>query len=402
MSELSWYKRRPAAWKHRGFRQLIGAWFFTNIGDSALFLMVAVWVKDLTNSDGAAAMTFVVMGLPALFAPFIGQIADKVSRKGLLVWTNLAMVPVVASLFLVGGPEQLWLIYGVVFLYGVMQYTTAAAGSGLIRDLLPDQELASGNAALQTIDQAFRLVSPLLGTGLYVLVGPLAVVALTTVCFAITSVLLRRVEVKESPPAVRAEGTSYWADLGAGFAHLFRTPLLGPLTVILTVAFGIIGLVNAAIFPVMEQGLGVETAMLGVFVTLQGIGAVAGGVTSSLIVGKLGEAKAVGAGVALLGLGLIPFAGSSVVFAAIGMVTIGLGIPWIVVAYSTLRQRATPPDLQGRTGAASNVALNLPQTLLLLVAATLIESIDYRIMIWAAVATTLMCAMVATRARSSA
>lgn len=394
-------QKRPQAWHHLGFRQLVRAWLFTNIGDSALFLMIAVWVKDMTGSDGAAAMVFVVIGLPALLAPFIGQIADRMSRKKLLVWTNTAMIPILGTLFAVGGEGQLWIIYSVVFLYGVMQYCTASAGSGIIRDLLPDEELASANGVLQTIDQALRLISPLIGTGLYILVGPFAVVGLTTLCFAITSILLARLVITETPPPPREEGSSYWHELGAGFGHLFRTPMLGPLTIVLAVAFGIVGMVNAAVFPMMEQGLGVETAMLGVLVSLQGIGAVAGGVTSSTVVRKFGESKAVGLGTILLGVGLAPFVGTSLIGAIVGMVVIGLGIPWIVVAYMTLRQRLTPPELQGRTSAASNVALNLPQTLVLMGAAAVIDVIDYRFLIGTAVVATLICALAAFRTADS-
>jgi len=40
-----------SVWKARGFRALVTGWVFTNLGDSALFLMAAVWVKELTGSD---------------------------------------------------------------------------------------------------------------------------------------------------------------------------------------------------------------------------------------------------------------------------------------------------------------------------------------------------------------
>lgn len=390
---------RSSAWRNPGFRQLARAWVFTNIADSALLLMVAVWVKELTGSDGAAAMVFVVMGLPALLAPFIGQIADRTSRKRLLVAANFVMVPILMGLFTVSDASNLWVLYSVVFVYGVMQYLTGSAGSGLIRDLLPDSDLASGNGVLQTIDQGLRLVSPLIGTGLYVVFGPHAVVLLTVVCFAITGVLLSRLAVNESPPAVRESDSTYWQEITAGFRHLFTAPILGTLTVVLTVAFGVVGMVNAAVFPMMEQGLGLEPAMLGVFVSIQGLGAVVGGMTSAATVRRLTEKGAIALGTFLIAAGLIPFIGTSIPLAFAGMVVLGLGVPWVVVAYVTLRQRLTPPQLQGRTAAASNVALNLPQTLTLMAAASVIDIIDYRILIVTAVALTMVCVVAVARIR---
>jgi MFS family permease len=390
---------RSSAWRHPGFRQLARAWVFTNLADSALFLMAAVWVKELTGSDGAAAMVFVVIGLPALLAPFIGQIADRTSRKRMLVIANLAMVPVLMALFAVTDAGSLWILYAVVFLYGVMQFLTGSAGSGLIRDLLPDEDLASGNGVLQTIDQGLRLVSPLIGTALYVAFGPRSVVLLTVVCFAITGYLLSRLAVDESPAAVRDSGSTYWQEITAGFRHLFRTPVLGPLTVVLTVAFGVIGLVNAAVFPVMEQGLGLEPAMLGVFVSLQGVGAVAGGLTSAATIRRLTEKGAIGTGTLLIGVGLIPFIGTSLSLALAGMIVLGVGVPWVIVGYVTLRQRLTPAQLQGRTAAASNVALNFPQTVALMAAAAVIDLIDYRILIVTAATMTMACALAVARTK---
>src|SRR5690625_1720576 len=223
-------RRGPAALRHRGFRQLASAWVFTNAADSALYLMLAVWVKELTGSDGAACAVLATLGLPALIAPFLGQLADRVSRKWLLAVGNLAMALVVLSLVLVGGAEDVWAIYAVTFLYGAMGFLTASAQSGLVRDLLSDDELAGGNGLLTTVDQAFRLVSPLVGTALYVAAGPRAVVVLTAACFTVSAILLTRVEVVETGRP-EASGSGYWAELVGGVRHLVATAPLGVLTV---------------------------------------------------------------------------------------------------------------------------------------------------------------------------
>lgn len=389
-------RRRPKAMRHRGFRQLSAAWVFSNAGDSVLFLMLAVWVKDLTASDSAAAMVLVTIGLPALLAPFLGQLADRVSRKPLLVTANGLMVPISLSLLMVETADRVWLIYVVTFLYGSMAYLTAAAQSGVIRDLLEDAELASGNAVLSTIDQGFRLVGPLVGAAIYVALGPYVLAVSTAAAFAFASLLMLRVEITESVVEPEA-GTSYWNRLMGGFHHLARTPGLGMLTVIIAVAFGATGLINAAVFPAMERGFGVQPALLSVLVSVQGVGALVGGATSARVIGRVGEWRSTMVGLLLLGIGIIPLAGRSFVAATVGMAVIGVGLPWILVAYATTRQRLTPTNLQGRTAAAANVAMNLPSTLATMTAASVLGIVDYRLLVMATAAIVVGMALMARR-----
>src|SRR5690606_4078391 len=296
--------------------------------------------------------------------------------------------------------------YAVTFVYGAMGYVTASAQSGLVRDLLDDDELPGGNGLLSTVDQAFRLVSPLLGTALYVAAGPLAVIALTGACFATTAALLTRVAVVEPRPEP-STGARFWSELSLGLRHLRATAPLGALTVALAVATGATGLVNVAVFPLMEQGLGVDPALLGVFVSLQGVGAVVGGLTAARVLGRLGEARAVALGPATMALGMMPLllvgapdapAAVTLPLAATGLAVLGLGVPWAIVAFITLRQRMTPARLQGRVSAATNIALNLPQTLITLAAAAVVGVVDYRVLVAVTIAAALAAGALALRA----
>ena len=392
-----WWRRRPGAWEHPGFRRLTLAWVFTNLADSALYLMVAVWVKELTGSDSAAAVVFVMLGVPAVAAPFLGQVADRVSRRRLLVLANLVVTVIVATLLLVRSAEWLWLMYAVVVAYGAMGYLSAAAQSGLVRDLLPDEHLASGNGLLTSVDQSLRLVSPVLGTGLYALAGPRAVVVVTAVCFLLTASLMATVRVVESPPETADQRGSYRQEVTAGFRHLVRTPLLGRLTLLLAVVCAAAGLVNAAVFPALEQGMGLPPSALGALVSAQGIGAVVAGLTAAWAVGRWGEARTFGAGAALMAAGIAPVLGSSVVLLVGGLVVLGFGVTWSVVAFMVVRQRLTPPRLQGRTNAAANVAINVPQTLTTGIAAVLIAVVDYRLLVAVTVVVTAAAGLAAVR-----
>lgn len=376
--QLPWHRRRPVAWRHTGFPRLTLAWVLTNLADSTLFLVLAVWVKDLTGSDAAAAFTFALMGLPALLAPFLGQLADRSSRRVLLVLANFGVAAVVLVLLLVREPSQLWLLYAVTLVYSTTAYLTASAQSGLLRDMLPDEALASGNGLLTTIDQGFRLVAPLIGAGLYVVVGPHAVVAFTAVFFAGAGLVLLTLRVQETPPQAKDERGHWWHELSAGFRHLAVTPPLGRLTVLLAVAFGATGVVNAAIFPLMEQGLKVPASALGVLVSIQGVGAVLAGLSAAWVIGRWGEVRVLSLGVLVLAVAgsllLVPF----LAMAVVALFLAGFSVTWVIVAFVTLRQRLTPARLQGRTAAAMNMALNLPQTLATMAAAAVITSVDYR------------------------
>jgi MFS family permease len=378
--------RRLPAWEVQGFRQLTLTWVFANLGDSALYLMAAVWVKDLTHSDAAAATVFIALGLPALLAPVLGALADRMSRKRLMVGSMAAMVPIVLCLLLVAPTGMFWIVYVVVFLYGAMGYLLAAAQSGLIRDLVDDDALGSANGALTTLDQGFRLISPLIGTALYVAAGPDAVVLLTAVSFGLAAVQMTRVRVAESAPAPRVARGRYLAELGAGFAHLARTSPLNRLSLALVIAFAAVGLLNVTVFATLDQGLHLPASALGWLVPLQGVGAVVGGVLSAMLVRRFGESRTVALGLLLVAVGAVPTAGTSLILAVIGLPVIGFGIPLVAVGFATLRQRRTPPELQGRTAAAGNVAINVPQTLFSIVGASIIALVDYRILIFVMVA----------------
>jgi MFS family permease len=62
---------------------------------------------------------FLALGIPALFAPLAGHLADRVARRPLLLITNAATGLMVLSLLAVHSRAQLWIIYLVAFCYGM-------------------------------------------------------------------------------------------------------------------------------------------------------------------------------------------------------------------------------------------------------------------------------------------
>jgi MFS family permease len=114
-------------------------------------------------------------------------------------------------------------------------------------------------------------------------------------------------------------------------------------------------------------------------VTVQGVGAVAGGLTSGRIIRRVGEVATCVVGLALLGLavGGIALAGSFVTVLVL-VVPVGAALPLLMVSFMTLLQRRTPQELMGRVSTAVEVVLTTPQALSLAVGSALVVVLSYR------------------------
>lgn len=383
----------PSALAHRPFRRLTVAWTFSNFGDSALYLTVAIWTKDLTGSNAAAGLVFLALGLPVFLAPLAGQLADRVSRKRLVAVVNLVAAAGVLALLAVDDAADLWLIYLVTFGYGWVGYVTSAAQSGLLRDMLDDGDLAGANGLLTTLDQGLRLLTPLAGAGVYALYGGGAVAVLTASMLVVAAVVMLTVRVVESPPVPSEEREGFRRELTAGFRHLRSTPQLADLILLLSIAVAITGFASSTSFAIVE-GLGMPSEFFGVMSSIQGGGSIVGGLTAALLIRRVGERASVGVGLAVLGTGLGVALTPSPVVVCVGAGILGLGVVWSVVGMVTLRQRLTPSRLQGRMSAATNMALNGPQVVGTATGAALIAVVDYRVLVAAMTVTILTCAII--------
>ncbi len=379
------------AFRQRGFPLLYAGLLTSMMGDSLMLIVLAVWVKDLTGSSGAAGATFFWLAVPSLVAPLLGLVVDRLKRRTVLIWGNVASAFAVLPLLLVHGRADVWIVYLVALLYGVSFVTLPAAVNGLLKQIVPDQVLVDANASLSTSREALRLVGPLVGAGLYTVIGGAGVAVIDAVSFLVAGLTVAVLSVVERAP-VRAEG-SWGTEVMAGIHHLLRDPLLRPTVLAIGAALLVVGFMESAVFA-MVDAFGRPASFVGVVVSVQGVGAVVGGLSSSRLIKVIGEANAVALSLATLAVGLALCAVSgllSVVF--VGVAVVGLALPILIVAFSTLLQRRTPHHLMGRVSTASDVILGTPQAISIAVGAVLVSVISYRSIYWICAAVILAAAV---------
>src|SRR5690242_9783021 len=96
----------------------LAALVVSGFGTSALWLASGVWVKDLTGSNGLAALCVLALWAPTLAGPLLGTLADRTRRRPLLVALNLGPAALLLTVLAVDSPGRLWLLFTVLVLYG--------------------------------------------------------------------------------------------------------------------------------------------------------------------------------------------------------------------------------------------------------------------------------------------
>jgi MFS family permease len=349
---------------------------FSLFGDTALWLAMGIWVKTLTGSNAAAGLVFFFANVPVLLTPLTGLLVDRVRRRPLLIAVNALTGGAVLLLLLVHGQGQVWLIYLVMTWYGLSYSVLAAAQSALLTTMLPADLLADANGALRTVQESLRLAGPLAGAGLFALGGAHTVVILDAATFAVPVISLLALRVAEPAPQPRP---SHWrTELSAGLRHVIRTAALRHLVIAAACALTVFGFSETVIYAVAGNGLHRPPAFVGVLIAIQGVGAVIGGPTSAPLIRRIGEGRLVGLGMLLAAVAALLELPPLLPSVAAGVVLFGVSIPWLVVGFTTLLQRLTPMDLQGRVYAAADTLVTTPQAVSIAVGAALISVTGYR------------------------
>lgn len=365
-----------AAFAQPGFRKLFAGLSTSMLGDSIMLLVLSIWVKTLTGSSALAGFTFFFMCIPAIVAPLVGVWIDRIRRKPMLVWGNVLSAVAVLPLLLVRDEGDVWIIWTVAGLYGVSFVVLPAGLNGLLKELMPEDLLVDANSSIQTVKESYRLFGPLLGAALFAWLGGWAVALVDAASFLLAAAVIASIRVEEETP--EPEHGAYWPQLTEGLRHLVHDRVLGNLLIGFGLSMLVLGFTESAIFALTDH-FGKEATYVSVIVSVQGIGAVVGGVVSARCVRRFGEVATSTIGLVLLGLSALGIAASPVMAGVlVSIVLFGVSLPLLVVAYMTILQRRTPQRLMGRVSTAAEVVMTVPSAISLALGAVLVAVLDWR------------------------
>jgi MFS family permease len=366
--------------RHRDFRLLMIGQTLSMFGDTAMLLTLGMWAKDLSGSNAVAGSVFVALGLPTLVAPLGGLVIDRFRRRHVMIAVDLMTAVALLGLLFVHDRSDLWIIYAVAAAYGASLVTFQSARSALLHSMVHEDELGQANGSLSTVREALRLIGPAAGAGLYAWLGGQATALLDATTFVISAIALLAMRLAEPKPT-RTHGEPLTAALSSGLNHIRRTPVLRVAVVCVVTAMLALGLAESVFFAVVDEGLHKPVTFLGILQSAMGVGAIAGGVLITVLIPRTGERRPVAVGLGLVAVGSALSMVPSAWVVALGMVSIGAGLPITVVCITTLLQRHTPPAIQGRVFTTFEMLTGFPQVASIAAGAALVGFVDFHILL---------------------
>ncbi|WP_377641554.1 MFS transporter [Oryzobacter terrae] len=353
--------RRPLR-RDRRFLTSWSAQSVSELGDRVSELavpLVAVTVLDASATE--VGLLSAVIWLPNLVALVVGAWVDRRPRKRpLLVGADLARAVVVltvpaAALLEVLTLAQLFVVAG---LLGAWSTLFRSAWQPFFVALVRRDQYVEANSLMSATRSGSFIVGPAVGGGLVqVLTAPFAL-AVDGVSFLLSALLLRRVDVTETPPPVTDEDVPLRTRLAEGMRVVVRHPVLAPaLRCVAWVNLFTI-MVSALLVVFAARDLDLGAATIGIALGVGSAGALLGAVTAGRIAGWIGTGRTIALGTLLFTapMALVPLAsGSTLARAAVlaGVEAVsGFGVMLLDVNLNAVMAAVIPDDVRARVQGA--------------------------------------------------
>ena len=296
----------------RNARVLVGLSLVSGFAGTAMSLTAAVWVMAMTGSSGLAALAGFFVYAPVLAGPSLGAVVDRLPTRRVLVTTNLAMAGLLLTLLTVHSGRQVWLVYAVMLAKGMSLVIVDAAETRLVTAAFPREALGGLNGNRMSAQEGTKLLAPLVGAGLFAAYGGPAVAAVTAGALMVSAglyTLVRPLVADQARPrAVEAVSTHrpLWSETVAGVRFLLASPAVRTPVLTASVAMLASGLGSAAVYAIVDQALHRSPTFVGVLASVQGAGAIVGGLLVGRLLDRFGETAVAAAGTVTFSLGHSP------------------------------------------------------------------------------------------------
>ncbi len=350
------------------YRRFWLAGVVSHLGNWFNYIGIFVLLTKLTGSGSAVSWFLIAKFLPSsLLGPAAGVVADRFSRKTIMIACDLLRVPVVLGFLLVERAEQVWLIYALALVQESLWTFYDPARRASVPNLCRPRELVLANALSGATWSVMLAVGAALGGVTAHFFGWRAAILLDALTFLISALMLATVALPHVPAAGTIKRT--WreytglAPLIEGSRYVLRHREVFSLLLVKSgwaLSGGI--LVLLTVFGEQVFSVGGDGGGSGLLYSFRGLGAAAGPILAWHFLGESKRAMYRGISLSffLAAAAYISFSHAPTLLWAAPFVLLGhMGgsVQWVFS--TTLLQKVVPDAYRGRVFAAEMALLTL-------------------------------------------
>lgn len=377
--------RARDALRSTDFRFLLAGRLISQLADGvfqAYLIDRVVFLSVESGTAAAVAKAFALLVIPfSLVGPATGVVIDRWSRRRILAVTPLVRAAAVLGVLFAASDNANWPLYLLALVVvSLNRFYLATAGAVMPR-LVRDEDLLVGNSLSAASGTVLTFAGLVAGTQLVDAMGPRSLLAITLVCWPVSTLLALRIRerLQASRPERRlgAEVRRVTSELVRGARRLAATPIaLGSITSVSFDQF-LIGLITVLSVVVFKNEFRQGVASYGRIVGAGGVGVLVGSMTVGWFEGRLAKPHIMSLAFALAGAiclaGSVRIAGPSIILISF---TLGLTYPWRKVPADTMVQESIPDRYRGRVFALYDMMFSLPRVIAAALAILLIPNLS--------------------------
>jgi MFS family permease len=266
------------AFTNLAFALLWSGQTISRLGDSLYTIALAWWVLEKTGSAAAMGIVLICSEIPMiLFLLLGGVLVDRLPRVRLMLVSDLLRGGVVCLIAILSFQQrlELWQIFIMSALFGIVQAFFYPAYTALIPELVPTELLPSANSLKSISIDAMLFIGPAIGAFIIALGGTSPAFALDGFSFIISALCLLalpKVAILRQP--VKKEA-GVLQDMREGIRAVLDSPWLWITLVVASVStIFLVGPYEAALPLLVKQRFGERVGFYALLTSLSALGSI--------------------------------------------------------------------------------------------------------------------------------
>jgi MFS family permease len=344
--------------RNADLRRVILAWATSNLASRASAIAVAVFAYQAGGAGAVGLIAFVRLISTALLAPVLGVVADRRSRRRVMIEVELVRGVLFGLLAVLVASDVPAAVYVLAVVVAIAEPVFRSAQAAITPSLVSTpEELTASNVLASGVESVGLFLGPALGALVIAATGVATVFWVSAGLVSVSIVLVARIGIAGEPSP--EEHVGHRRSLLAGWQTIVGEPDLRLVIGLFGFQALVAGIFNVLVVVLAIEVLDLGTAGVGFLDGMVGVGALFAVVVAAGATARGGLASTFAAGLLLWGVPLMLVAGFPVTAIVVPLLLlVGAGNTLVDVAGITLLQRSAPDAVLGRVfGAFESVII---------------------------------------------